>query len=111
AAIWRGPVASKTIYQLLSLTDWKGLDYLIIDMPPGTGDIHLSILENYQLDGLSLDLKKSFKHLAKIRGGDFAAEHNIPFICKIPLEPRLSYNCDNSITLTGIINLPLKGFI
>ncbi|CAF3090849.1 unnamed protein product, partial [Rotaria sp. Silwood2] len=51
AAIWRGPVASKTIYQLLSLTDWKGLDYLIIDMPPGTGDIHLSILENYQLDG------------------------------------------------------------
>lgn len=40
AAIWRGPVASKTIYQLLSLTNCGELDYLIIDMPTGTGDIH-----------------------------------------------------------------------
>ncbi|MFK7974480.1 MAG: Mrp/NBP35 family ATP-binding protein [Rickettsiaceae bacterium] len=44
---WRGPMASKALYQLLSLTDWGELDYLIIDSPPGTGDIHLSILENY----------------------------------------------------------------
>jgi ATP-binding protein involved in chromosome partitioning len=48
---WRGPMASKAIYQLLSLTKWGNLDYLIIDMPPGTSDIHLSILENYKLDG------------------------------------------------------------
>ncbi len=52
AIVWRGPMASKTIYQLLSLTHWDNLDYLIIDMPPGTGDIHLSILENYQLAGV-----------------------------------------------------------
>jgi ATP-binding protein involved in chromosome partitioning len=51
AIAWRGPMASKAIYQLLSLTDWQNLDYLIIDMPPGTGDIHLSILENYQING------------------------------------------------------------
>lgn len=149
AAIWRGPVASKTIYQLLSLTDWHELDYLIIDMPPGTGDIHLSILENYQLDGViivttpqkmsqidvvrSIDLYKKFnlpilgiiENMSYLveptshkiietfsqNGKNFAEEHNIPFIGKIPLEPRLSYNCDNSITLAGIINLPLKGFI
>ncbi len=48
---WRGPMASKAIYQLLSLSKWDNLDYLIIDMPPGTSDIHLSILENYKLDG------------------------------------------------------------
>ncbi|WP_341790561.1 Mrp/NBP35 family ATP-binding protein [Rickettsia endosymbiont of Polydrusus tereticollis] len=52
AIIWRGPMASKTIYQLLSVTKWDNLDYLIIDMPPGTGDIHLSILENYHLNGV-----------------------------------------------------------
>lgn len=48
---WRGPMASKAIYQLMSLTAWQDLDYLFIDMPPGTGDIHLSLLENYQING------------------------------------------------------------
>ncbi|MBA2629145.1 MAG: P-loop NTPase [Rickettsiaceae bacterium] len=47
---WRGPMASKAIYQLLSLTKWGSLDYLIVDSPPGTGDIHLSILQNYIID-------------------------------------------------------------
>ncbi len=47
---WRGPMVSKAIYQLLSLTNWSSLDYLIIDSPPGTGDIHLSILQNYIID-------------------------------------------------------------
>lgn len=49
---WRGPMISKAFYQLLSLTKWPNLDYLIIDMPPGTGDIHLSLLENYLIDGV-----------------------------------------------------------
>lgn len=47
---WRGPMTSKALYQLLSLTKWNNLDYLIIDTPPGTGDIHLSLLQNYLID-------------------------------------------------------------
>jgi ATP-binding protein involved in chromosome partitioning len=47
---WRGPMTSKALYQLLSLTNWGELDYLIIDSPPGTGDIHLSLLQNYIID-------------------------------------------------------------
>lgn len=47
---WRGPMTSKALYQLLSLTNWGDLDYLIIDSPPGTGDIHLSLLQNYIID-------------------------------------------------------------
>ena len=47
---WRGPMISKALYQLLSLTKWEALDYLIVDTPPGTGDIHLSLLQNYFVD-------------------------------------------------------------
>lgn len=49
--IWRGPMISKAIHQLLNNTQWHDLDYLLVDMPPGTGDIHLSIGKNYDIDG------------------------------------------------------------
>jgi len=52
AAIWRGPMAVKALHQVLYGTNWGELDYLIIDMPPGTGDIHLSLAENYRIDGV-----------------------------------------------------------
>ncbi|MBP9791922.1 MAG: P-loop NTPase [Rickettsiales bacterium] len=49
--IWRGPMISKSINQLLLNTRWKDLDYLLVDMPPGTGDIHLSISTQFKIDG------------------------------------------------------------
>ena len=45
AMIWRGPMASNAINQFIKDTDWGELDYLIIDLPPGTGDIHLTIVQ------------------------------------------------------------------
>lgn len=51
AVVWRGPMVSKALHQLLRFTSWSNLDYLIIDTPPGTGDIHLSLAENYVIDG------------------------------------------------------------
>lgn len=50
--IWRGPKASSGLSQLLNDTLWGDLDYLIIDTPPGTGDIHITILQNMAADGV-----------------------------------------------------------
>ena len=51
AVVWRGPMASKALNQLLWDTHWDELDYLIVDLPPGTGDIHLSLVQSIPLTG------------------------------------------------------------
>jgi ATP-binding protein involved in chromosome partitioning len=52
AVIWRGPMASGALNQLLTETFWGELDYLIIDTPPGTGDIHITLLQSYEIAGV-----------------------------------------------------------
>ena len=49
ALIWRGPMLAKSLIQMLDLTEWDDLDYLFIDLPPGTGDIQLSLVQKIPL--------------------------------------------------------------
>ncbi|NKC18429.1 iron-sulfur cluster carrier protein ApbC [Pseudoalteromonas sp. S4498] len=51
ATVWRGPMASQALTQLLNETDWGELDYLIVDMPPGTGDIQLTMTQKVPASG------------------------------------------------------------
>jgi len=51
AVVWRGPMASKALNQLLWDTHWGELDFLVVDLPPGTGDIHLSLVQSIPLTG------------------------------------------------------------
>jgi len=51
AVIWRGPMAAKALNQMIFDADWGQLDFLLIDLPPGTGDIHLSIMQSLPITG------------------------------------------------------------
>lgn len=51
AVIWRGPMASKALNQMIFDADWGELDFMLIDLPPGTGDIHLSIMQALPITG------------------------------------------------------------
>jgi len=76
AMIWRGPMATQALEQLLRQTHWKALDYLIVDMPPGTGDIQLTLSQRVPLTGAVivttpqdialLDAKKGVKMFEKV---------------------------------------------
>jgi ATP-binding protein involved in chromosome partitioning len=52
AVVWRGPMASSAIKQFVSEVFWDELDYLVIDMPPGTGDIHLTLMQSVPVTGV-----------------------------------------------------------
>ena len=76
AMIWRGPMATQALEQLLRQTNWGELDYLIVDMPPGTGDIQLTLSQRVPLTGAVivttpqdialLDAKKGIKMFEKV---------------------------------------------
>ena len=76
AMIWRGPMATQALEQLLRQTNWRDLDYLIVDMPPGTGDIQLTLSQRVPMTGAIvvttpqdialLDAKKGIKMFEKV---------------------------------------------
>jgi ATP-binding protein involved in chromosome partitioning len=74
--VWRGPIVTQALQQLLQQTNWRDLDYLIVDMPPGTGDIQLTLSQKVPVTGAVivttpqdialLDARKGLKMFEKV---------------------------------------------
>jgi ATP-binding protein involved in chromosome partitioning len=74
--VWRGPIVTQALQQLLDQTNWRDLDYLIVDMPPGTGDIQLTLSQKVPVTGAVivttpqdialLDARKGLKMFEKV---------------------------------------------
>jgi len=82
AIVWRGPMISSALRQLMNDVDWGDLDYLIIDLPPGTGDIQLTLCQNFPLTGVVLVTTP--QQVALDDAEKAAAMFNMPMI-KVPL--------------------------
>lgn len=75
--IWRGPMATQALEQMLRETNWQDVDYLVVDMPPGTGDIQLTLAQKVPVSGAVivttpqdialLDARKGFKMFEKVK--------------------------------------------
>ena len=114
AIIWRGPMIHNAINQQIQSTDWGDLDYLVIDLPPGTSDSPLTVMQTLTLDGFvvvttpqelaKIDAKRSINMIRKLKvnvlgvvenfsgsifgsgaGEDLANEMNLPFLGKLEL--------------------------
>ena len=82
--IWRGPMVSGAVMQLLTQTDWGELDYLVVDTPPGTGDVQLTLLQKIPLSSA--------------------------IVVTTPEEIAIS-DCKKGIEMLKKLNLPIKGLI
>lgn len=123
ATVWRGPLASKALKQLICDTDWGKLDYLFFDLPPGTSDIHLTLVQTLPVTGVVIVSTPQEIALADALKGIvmFKGEHvNVPII---GLVENMAWFCpdenidnkyyifgkDGCQKLTEKFNLPLLG--
>ena len=116
AAIWRGPILSKAIKQLYLNTNWGDLDYLLIDMPPGTGDAYLTILNDLDINKACLiavednlcisDLKRTQALMKKFNVTILGLIENMSENFDINDDPVLSKRIKDEFNLEILFTLP-----
>lgn len=125
AVAWRGPMASRALQQLFNDAEWGELDYLIVDLPPGTGDIHLSLVQNFPITGAIVVSTPQPVALADARKGVAMFRMNGVNVPVIGLIENMSYftpeelpnnkyyifGKDGTKNLAEELNIPLLGQI
>ena len=116
ATIWRGPLVSKVIKQLYLNTKWGELDYLLIDMPPGTGDAYLTILDTLEIDKILLvaveddfcisNLHKTCSLINKLNKQSLGIIENLSENFTVPSSPIISKRIKNEFDDEILFVLP-----
>ena len=116
AAILRGPLVSKVIKQLYLKTKWGELDYLLIDMPPGTGDAYLTILDSLEIDKILLiaveddfcisNLHKTCSLINKLNKQSLGIIENLSENFSVPSSPIISKRIKNEFDDEILFVLP-----
>lgn len=122
AGIWRGPMVTKILYQLIRSINWKDdgkeVDVMIIDMPPGTGDVYLSMAEKFPLDGAVIvstpqslsviDVVKSIDCLAKLKVPILGIIQNMSYL-EINGEKKYLFGKDGAKKIAEKSKIPFLG--
>ncbi len=106
-AIWRGPMVSKLTHQFFDNVDWGDLDYLILDLPPGTGDIQLTLVQKIALTGaVIVTTPQDLAHKDVQKGSDMFEKVNTPVLGII--ENMAYYRMEGTAIGSGIDSLELN---
>ena len=125
ALVWRGPVASNALKQLITDTDWGELDYFVMDLPPGTGDIHLTLVQTTGITGAIVVSTPQEVALADARKGInmyMGEKVNVPVLglvenmawftpAELPDNKYYIFGKDGGKRLAEELNIPLLGQI
>jgi ATP-binding protein involved in chromosome partitioning len=125
AVVWRGPMASSALKQFITDVNWGELDYLVIDMPPGTGDIHLTLVQTVPVTGAVMVTTPQDVALADAKKGIAmfsGAQINVPIIglvenmsyftpAELPNNKYYIFGKDGGKRLADEMEIPLLGQI
>ena len=118
--LWRGPVIAGAIRQFWSETSWGPIDYLLVDMPPGTGDVALTVFQSLPVDGIVTvnvpilgivenmsyiecpDCGKKIEVFGKSKLPEVADRYNLDILGQLPINPALAEACDKGEVETAL---------
>ncbi|HNX69125.1 MAG TPA: Mrp/NBP35 family ATP-binding protein [Candidatus Omnitrophota bacterium] len=110
--IWRGPLLHKTIEQFLHKVDWGELDFLVVDLPPGTGDIQLSLAQWVNLSGVVIVSTPQEVALADVRKAvNMFRQLEIPILGVVENMTGAIFGKGGGETMAGVFQIPFLGDI
>ena len=114
ALIWRGPMACNALKQMILQVRWGDLDYLLIDMPPGTGDIHISLVQDIPMEGAVIVTTPQDVALADVeKGVDMFRNKNMSWFtpAELPENKYFIFGKDGGLKMAEKYGVPLLGQI
>ena len=130
--LWRGPVVGNVVKQFFSDTVWGDVDYLFVDMPPGTGDVAMTVFQSLPLDGIIVvtspqdlvsmivenfsyfhcqDNGNDYKIFGESQIDDLFKKYNLLLLGRLPIDPKVAELCDageiETITTTNLESVGL----